>query len=80
MNVRDRRACEATRRWIESKLVDCRRLERPLAASEHVECPYCFGSLGEIAEGRHECFCDFRKGRDPVHFGFPEGNVRDVEG
>lgn len=72
--------CETKRRLIDTKLVDCRRLEKLLEVREHAQCPYCFGTALQIATGHHECFCDFKKGRDSVHFGFPEENVRDIEG
>jgi hypothetical protein len=31
-------------------------------------------------KGRHETFCDYDPTKDPVHFGFPEGGARDLEG
>jgi hypothetical protein len=80
MNDRHGSGCETKRRLIDTKLVDCKRLERLLAVAEHSNCPYCFGTTAQVATGKHECFCDFKKGRDPVHFGFPEENVRDIEG
>ncbi|MCC6406254.1 MAG: hypothetical protein IT453_03740 [Planctomycetes bacterium] len=80
MNYSNGQGCETKRFLIDSKLVDCRRLERPLTVGEHLKCPYCFGTTAQVASGQRDCFCDFKKGRDPVHFGFPEENVRDIEG
>ena len=53
--------------------VFCRRLERPLPFREHLDCPYCFGNKADISTAEHACFCDFEPGKDPIHFGFPEG-------
>ncbi len=64
---------------VDSK-VFCRRLERPLPISEHERCPYCFGGTAAIKTGEHERFCDFRPGKDPINFGFPEGGERDLHG
>ena len=63
---------------LEPRLVrlHCRRVERQLEPAEHARCPYCFGPLEEIEQGRYECFCDFHPGRDPIRFGFPEGASR----
>ena len=58
----------------------CRRLERQLELTEHQRCPYCFGPLREIERGRYECFCDFRSGVDPIHFGFPPDSQRQQSG
>ncbi len=51
--------------------VYCRRVERKLPVTEHLECAYCFGKPGEVATSEHERFCDFEPGKDPIHFGFP---------
>jgi hypothetical protein len=53
----------------------CRRVERQLTLAEHEGCPYCF-EAEELASARHERFCDFRPGEDPIHFGFPEDRGR----
>jgi len=53
--------------------VFCRRLERTLPIVDHLECPYCFGKGHEVRTTDHERFCDFELGKDPIHFGFPEG-------
>jgi hypothetical protein len=57
----------------------CRRLQRALPVDEHVRCPYCFGAADEIREGRHDRFCDFKPGQDPIHFGFPPDSSRNLE-
>jgi hypothetical protein len=56
--------------------VHCPRVERPLSVEEHLACPYCYGGEQEVREGGRECFCDFDKAKDPVHFGFPEDQGR----
>ncbi|MHC5010000.1 MAG: hypothetical protein ACYTG6_03500 [Planctomycetota bacterium] len=56
--------------------VYCRRLERQLPVEEHERCPYCFGKAERVRTARHELFCDFRPGVDPVSFGFPEDRGR----
>lgn len=58
----------------------CRRTGERIALAEHAQCPYCFGREGELETGRHERFCDFVPGRDPVHFGFPPGTSRELSG
>jgi hypothetical protein len=58
----------------------CKRLGQELPREEHQKCPYCFGRADDIANGQHERFCDFAPGRDPIHFGFPPGTTRDLEG
>lgn len=60
--------------------VHCKRTGMKLPQAEHESCPYCFGREGEVASGKHERFCDFVPGRDPVHFGFPPDTARDREG
>jgi len=54
----------------------CRRLERELPIGEHSACPYCFGKRAEIAQGDHDEFCDYKKGEDPINFGFPADSSR----
>jgi hypothetical protein len=58
----------------------CRRTGRKIPPAEHELCPYCFGRAAEVANGQYERFCDYVPGRDPVHFGFPAGTTRDLEG
>lgn len=58
----------------------CRRIDQRIAPEEHAKCAYCFGKLDDVLSGRHEAFCGFVPGRDPVHFGFPDSNERDREG
>jgi len=58
----------------------CRRTGQELPIDEHQNCPYCFGRAQDIANGQYTRFCDFVPGRDPVHFGFPEGTTREREG
>jgi hypothetical protein len=52
--------------------VYCRRVERPLAVEEHVDCPYCYGKKNDVQTTEHRQFCDFEPGKDPIHFGFPD--------
>ena len=59
--------------------VHCRRLDRELPIGEHAECPYCFGKKLDVASGDHEKFCDFKKGIDPIQFGFPPDTSRNLE-
>jgi hypothetical protein len=58
--------------------VFCRRLERELPVGEHAQCPYCFGRRPDIAQGDHDEFCDFKKGDDPIQFGFPADSSRNT--
>lgn len=62
------------------KRVWCKRLEKKLPVGEHAECPYCFGQRQEIASSKHEDFCDFKPGEDPVNFGFPPDTTRNLGG
>lgn len=55
----------------------CRRVDRQITPEEHVGCPYCFGRLADVRGGNHETFCDYKPGRDPIHFGFPADCERD---
>ena len=64
---------------VDDKQVWCRRLEKKLAVHDHADCPYCFGKKGEIAQGEHGEFCDFKPGEDPINFGFPPDTSRNVE-
>ena len=56
--------------------VFCRRVERQLSVEEHARCPYCNGREDLIQTARHETFCDFRPGTDPISFGFPSDRGR----
>ena len=47
---------------------------------EHERCPYCFGHEGQVLGGRHEEFCDYRRGVDPVSFGLPTDVQRHEHG
>ena len=58
----------------------CRRTGEKLPLAEHEQCPYCFGRTEDMATGQYERFCDFRPGRDPLHFGFPPDTAREREG
>jgi len=49
----------------------CKRTGEQIVPVEHERCPYCFGRLADIETGRHEAFCDYHEGKDPIHFGFP---------
>lgn len=64
--------------WEDS--VYCPRLGRLRKVSEHQKCLYCFGSTLDVVCGDHRCFCDFRRGADPVNFGFPPGRGREERG
>jgi hypothetical protein len=75
----DRDASEAAARPRLKELV-CRRTEARITPEEHARCPYCFGKLDDVRTGRHEAFCGYRPGVDPVHFGFPGDSARDREG
>jgi hypothetical protein len=52
---------------------------RPLAVSEHLKCPFCFGRADDIANGQHDRFCDFTPARDPIHLGLLPGAPRELE-
>lgn len=54
----------------------CRRVMRPVRVTEHERCAYCFGRRADVESGRHGAFCDYHAGKDPIHFGFPPGEVR----
>ncbi len=56
--------------------VYCRRVERHLPVAEHARCPYCNGREDLIRTARHDAFCDFQPGRDPISFGFPPDRGR----
>jgi len=75
---------EPTPEWPEVRLpvdqVRCRRTERWVPPAEHARCPYCFGRETDVESGRHERFCDFVPGRDPLHFGFPPDGARECSG
>ena len=50
----------------------CHRVGRQLTIDEHAKCPYCDGDPKHIKTAKHEAFCDFKPGEDPVSFGFPK--------
>lgn len=56
--------------------VFCPRLERKLPVDEHADCPWCFGTRPQISRGDRGDFCEWRRGRDPVNFGFPPDAMR----
>jgi hypothetical protein len=58
----------------------CRRVEGLLPTQEHERCPYCYGRLSEIKTGRYSRFCDYKPGKDPINFGFPEDSSRAQHG
>ena len=62
------------------KLLLCRRTGQKIEPGEHERCPYCFGRLADIEKGRHEAFCDYREGVDPISFGFPTEDTRSEQG
>jgi hypothetical protein len=51
--------------------VMCHRVGRQLSIDEHAKCPYCDGDPKHIKTAKHESFCDFKPGEDPINFGFP---------
>ncbi len=61
------------------KRVHCVRLNQARTASEHRDCPYCYGKNAEVQSGDRSHFCDYQPGKDPIQFGFPEGTTRDAE-
>lgn len=58
----------------------CKRTGQWLPVEAHLECPYCFGCKVEVGTGLHDRFCGFDPERDPIHFGFPGGTARELEG
>jgi hypothetical protein len=60
--------------------VFCHRLQKPLSIKDHEACPYCWGAKGEILEGEHSHFCDFKPGEDPTRFGDDTGSDRMTRG
>ena len=56
--------------------VFCRRVERQLSVEEHAQCPYCNGREDLIRTAKHERFCDYQPGVDPISFGFPTDRGR----
>lgn len=56
--------------------VHCRRVEAEYSVTEHRDCPYCFGAAADVATGEHKRFCDFKPGKDPIAFGFPDDQGR----
>ncbi len=54
----------------------CRRTGQRIPPQEHERCPYCFGRAGEVEQGVHERFCDYRPEQDPICFGMPEWSRR----
>ena len=51
--------------------VHCLRTGRALAITEHLRCPYCFGSKADVGSNERVRFCDYNPVADPVVFGFP---------
>ena len=49
----------------------CRRIGLPMPLSEHLSCPYRFGTEDDVKSGDYERFCDFQAGADPICFGDP---------
>jgi len=52
--------------------VQCRRIHKDLMASEHRDCPYCFGTEETVRSCGYATFCDFEPEKDPLAFGFPD--------
>ena len=73
-------ATERTKTTAAVKTVFCPRLERELPVDDHAVCRYCFGERPQIARGDRGDFCDWKRGRDPVNFGFPPGLTRHRSG
>ena len=61
-----------TEKRLEPSCIFCRRLQIERDLVEHLECPYCYGTSGEVASGNHARFCSFEPGKDPLLFGFPK--------
>ncbi len=62
------------------RTLHCRRTKQDYDVETHTQCPYCFGEAKDVATGDYEVFCDFRPGKDPVSFGFPEDSSRHQRG
>ena len=58
----------------------CKRTGEQIEPGKHERCPYCFGRLAAIETGRHEAFCDYHEGKDPIHFGFQLDDSRGEHG
>ena len=58
----------------------CKRTGEQVEPREHEQCPYCFGRLADVETGKHEAFCDYHQGQDPIHFGFPTDDKRSEQG
>jgi hypothetical protein len=58
----------------------CERLQHKRTREEHLACRYCSGDDAAVGSGRRELFCEFVRGRDPTHFGFPEEGERHLHG
>ena len=58
----------------------CRRTGQRIPVQEHLRCPYCFGRAGEVEDGVHERFCDYKPEQDPIRFGMPEWSRRTGSG
>ena len=56
----------------EEPKIRCRRVDATFTVAEHKDCPYCFGKPADVATGQHAAFCDFKPGKDPIIFGFPD--------
>jgi len=62
------------------KVLQCRRTGLDYSVEQHLQCPYCFGEEKDFEKRDYSEFCDFRRGEDPVHFGFPEESTRNMNG
>jgi len=70
-----------SKRHLKLKELRCRRTGQMYTVEEHVVCPYCSGEAETIERGGdYSEFCEFEAGRDPIHFGFPEGASRTSRG
>ncbi|MCA9592026.1 MAG: hypothetical protein KC776_01910 [Myxococcales bacterium] len=68
-----------TERHVRLETLRCRRTGEMYSVDEHEQCPYCSADAEAIRKsGKHEDFCDFCPGTDPVSFGFPSDTSRNV--
>ena len=74
------REVQSSKGGTDEKVVRCRRTGESYDADEHRRCPYCYGSLADVADGDHETFCDYDPEKDPISFGFPPDGTRHQSG
>ena len=63
------------------KKLRCQRTGQLFEVQEHEECPYCSGDSQSIENAdTYKDFCEFKKGKDPINFGFPPDSSRNQSG